>query len=438
MIRTLLRIGWLNLARDRVAQLMVFVLPISFFSIFAMIFGNARSGTSRVPVVVVDEDRTAASRGLVRALAREGGLRLVTTTRASGAPKSAPEVPVDRARAEQMVRGGDYSVALVIPAGFDSSLARFDGRGRPVLLLTDPSDPIAPQMVSGLLQQAAMTAAPDAMARNGVRMFDRYAGGLTALQRQRVESWLQLLRSRASADSAGRERGDTTALRAPGSDRAFSGLVAVEERKIAGQKRGGLMISYYAAGIAVMFLLFSASSAGGSLLEELESGTLDRVLTSRVRMTGLLAGKWLSLTRLGVLQITVMFLWAMIAFRLDLLHHLPGFALMTIATAATAAGFGLVLATACRTRQQLGGISTIVILTVSALGGSMFPRFLMSESLQRIGRVSFNAWALDGYIKVFWRDAPVGQLVPELAVLAAWSLALAILARLLARRWETA
>ena len=62
------------------------------------------------------------------------------------------------------------------------------------------------------------------------------------------------------------------------------------------------------------------------------------------------------------------------------------------------------LATLSRTRAQLSGLSTIVILTMSALGGSMFPRFLMSETMQKFGLVTFNAWALDGYLKVFWRD----------------------------------
>ena len=39
----------------------------------------------------------------------------------------------------------------------------------------------------------------------------------------------------------------------------------------------------------------------------------------------------------------------------------------------------------------------------------MFPRFLMSETMQKFGLLTFNAWALDGYLKVFWRDAPSGS-----------------------------
>ena len=153
----------------------------------------------------------------------------------------------------------------------------------------------------------------------------------------------------------------------------------------------------------------SCSSRRGQrrcLLDEEESGTLGRLLSSRAGMRGVLAGKWIFLTLVGVAQLTVMFVWGALVFGLPLASHLPGFALMTLATAAAAAGFGLLLATASRSRQQLAGISTIVILAMSATGGSMFPRFLMSPTMQKIGLVDVNAWALDGYLKVFWRELP--------------------------------
>lgn len=75
---------------------------------------------------------------------------------------------------------------------------------------------------------------------------------------------------------------------------------------------------------------------------------------------------------------------------------------------------------------------------MSALGGSMFPRFLMSESMQQVGLLTFNAWALDGYLKVFWRSAPLWQLWPQVLVLSTLTVVFLALARLLARRWETA
>jgi len=432
MIRTLLRVYWTSLSRDRVAQMMTFLLPMIFFSIFASVFGGRRDAMPRVNVAVVDLDRSKTSARLIRALQKETSLRVRVAARPAGAPASAAEVPLDRARAEAMVRNGELPVALVLPAGMDSSFLSFGGNAPAIEVLSDPSDPIASQMTAGLLQKAAMTAAPDALTRHGFDMMDRYAGGLTPEQKKARDRWLPAMRAQADSDVAG------TSATGSSNGGGFSGIVPVKITQVVGEKKDNGMVAFYAAGIAVMFLLFMSSAAGGALLDEVESGTLERVLSSRVGMTGMLAGKWLYITLLGSLQIIVMFLWAKMAFKLDFFSHLPGFAVMTPVTAACAAAFGLVLATACRTRQQLSGISTVVILSISAVGGSMFPRFLMSDSMQRMGLLTFNAWALDGYIKVFWRNARVTELWPQVLVLLAFMSGFLVVARLLARRWERA
>ena len=182
----------------------------------------------------------------------------------------------------------------------------------------------------------------------------------------------------------------------------------------------------------VVVPLFALANAG----VELGGGAVRDALTSPLGMGRLLFGKWLFVTLMGVLQMGVMFTWGALVFGLELARHLPGFLLVTLATAAAASAFGIVLASACRTRGQLGGISTIVILLMSAVGGSMFPRFLMSETMQRLGLLTFNGWALDGYLKVFWREAPLLELWPQLAVLSLLAAVFLAAARALARRWE--
>jgi ABC-2 type transport system permease protein len=283
-----------------------------------------------------------------------------------------------------------------------------------------------------------MSGMPDVFMGGGVSQFERFTGPLTPQQRRAVDQWLPQLRARSEGGPAGvvadAGAGRDSAAGAAG----LGGLVRTEVVPVLGRKNDTNIISFYAAAIAVMFLLFTASAVAGTLLDEVDSGTLERVLSTRVGMTGLLAGKWVWLTLLGMLQITVMFVYGMLAFRLDLLSHLPGFAVMTLFTAATTAAFGLFLASLCRTRAQLGGFSLLVILVMSALGGSMFPRFLMTPAMQKAGLLTFNAWALDGYVKVFWREAPLGALLPQLGVLAAWLVVFLVSARLFARRWERA
>jgi ABC-2 type transport system permease protein len=424
---TLLWVGSTNLRRDRVAQMLTFLLPIVFFSIFANVFGGqGDASTARIRIAVVDEDHSEVSARLIEGLRNEKSLRAQMTADGSGAG------PVlDRSAAERLVRAGEVPVAVVIPSGLGDAFSKngFAGGGPAIQLLSDVSDRIAPQMVLGLLQKVAMTAAPDLLMQGGMHQFEKYAGAMTPQQKAAVDAWLPRLK--AQGQSGGPAAADASAATMP------IGVEVVDVMRT--DNRRGSLISFYAAGIGVMFLLFSAvGGAGGALLEEAEAGTLERLLSTNIGMTGVLIGKWILLALVGCLQLTVMFLWGTIAFGLPLFSHLPGFAVMTIVTAAAAAALGLVLATLARSRAQLSGFSTILILTMSALGGSMFPRFLMSETMQKFGLLTFNAWALDGYLKVFWRQAPIWELWPQAIVLLVLTAMFLALARILARPWERA
>jgi len=281
----------------------------------------------------------------------------------------------------------------------------------------------------GLLQKAAMTAMPASMADEGMKYADEYMGGFTPAQRAKVDEELNALKKEQASGKIGTGNG--------GND-AGAGIVAVKTRAVVGEDKKSPMISFYAAAIGVMFLLFTASGSAGALLDEAESGTLERVLSTRVTMTRLLAGKLVFNTLLAFVQLVAMFLWGWAVFKLDFLSHVPGFVVMGLCTAFAVAAFGILLASACHTRAQLGALSTLLILIMSSVGGSMFPRFLMPESMQKAGLLTINAWAIDGFTKVFWRDLPVSDLWPQVAVLLAIGVVLFVVARRVARRWEVA
>ena len=431
------RTSLMGLRRDRASLALSFILPIAFFSIFAVIFGSRHDTVARISVILVDQDQSTASRQLVAALEREGSLRVETKPEAK---KNAP-APADytAVTAEAAVKAGDVSVALIIPHGWGANPISFrpdQANAGPTLeLLNDASDTIAPQMVSGLLQKAAMTAMPVTMAEQGMKYTGQYIGGLTPDQQKHMEANLALLRqlqARQAADAAN----PATEPGAGGS--GFGGLIAVKERSVVGENKNNPMISFYAAAIGVMFLLFTASGSAGALLDEAESGTLDRVLSSRISITDLLAGKLLFNTVLAFTQLVVMFLWAWAVFKLDFFSHIPGFIVMGLCSAVAVASFGLLLASLCHTRAQLGAVSTIVILTMSSIGGSMFPRYLMPPNIQKAGLFTINAWAIDGFTKVFWRDQPISALWPQVSVLLGVAVVLFLIARRIARRWEYA
>ncbi|NOY46643.1 MAG: ABC transporter permease, partial [Chlorobi bacterium] len=80
-----------------------------------------------------------------------------------------------------------------------------------------------------------------------------------------------------------------------------------------------------------------------------------------------------------------------------------------------------------KTRQQLQGLSTIIILVMSAIGGSMVPLFVMPAIMQKIAVVSVNYWGIQGFYDIFWRNLPIIEIVPKMSVLVGIGLIMTII-----------
>ena len=424
MIWTIIQTSWRRLRNNRSELVLTFIVPMVFFSIFALIFGSrdASSSTPKINVAISNEWPSELSDRTVSLLQEQKSLRIAEGSSKSNGPAT-NSISVNRMSAEDLVRRGMVSAAVVFTKPNPNK--PIDGSAE-VEILTDSFDQVASQVLTAVVQRAVMTANAEI---NKAQSMSNFAAPPTSTGDNGV--------SRAGyvdADlSASARRTYSTAISQPMNMPKPPTIATVD---IIGGKKANPVIAMYAAGIAVMFLLFSATTASGSLLEERENSTLDRLLCSRLNMDQLLLGKWAYLTIIGSIQMTLMFLWGAIVFGIDLQHHIEGFIAMTIVTAGAASSFALMLAALCKSRMQLGWVSTIVILTMSALGGSMVPRYLMSESIQTAGLWTFNAWALDGYNKIFWRELPLKDIGLELAVLAASGFVFIVAARVFAIRWE--
>ncbi len=494
MIRTIISISLLRLWHNRSELLLVFVVPVIFFSIFALIFaGRSDGSTPRITVAFADAVDSDVTRRAIELLTQQGSVRPYAVVRkgASGESPAEGEPQVERVtnqQAHDLVRRGIVNAAVVFLPPDDVAAAvgagehdesvppRPAGAAAPrVELLSDAYDQVASQVVVALVQQAlakaggeqsAVHAHSAALAKNApdVRsaaetdrgdLLDRYQ--LRRLSDQPIgpeaanAGPAAVVPAAAFGSPSGSAQVAVFDTPLGDSSASFVGgfpspplpaapppqLASVSMVDVLGEGKTNPAIAMYAAGIAVMFLLFSTTTAGGSLLEERENATLERLLSSQLTMDQLLMGKWLYLVLLGATQASVMFVWGWLVFGVDLLGHLDGFLVITLATAGAASSFALLLASVCRSRNQLNWVSIVAILSMSALGGSMVPRYLMSPAVQQLGLGTFNAWALEGYNKVFWRELPVRELWPELAVLTGCGFVFLVLARLLAVRWET-
>ena len=445
---------WINRPWEVV---LTFFLPIVFFSIFALIFGRGiRSQPSQsVPVSLIDEVKDLRSQEWVQLLKSDPQLRFDKLN----------EGGMSGEQAKSRIQRGDLTACIVIrPISHSLNSDREKLFPWSITILADQSDQLAVGYVESTVRASLTRLAMSKLSPEGMGVSATELGVNQVDRRQAVPGVHQAEGDEVLLAPAAKLTPNAPAQRMDGiSQELLSDLPQVEReldllrngsagKPVAEEQPLGIpvqvqnvldagkanpVVSMYAAGIAVMFLLFNASAGSGVLIDERANQTLDRLLGSHLSMDQLLLGKWFYMTFLGMLQVTVMFIWASRVFGVNLVEHLDGFFMMTIATSLAASGFGLFLATLCQSRAQLNGISTVVVLTMSALGGSMVPRYLMNESLQHAGLLTFNAWAIDGYDKIFWRELPVNTLGPQLAVLTLSGVLFLSIARLLAIRWES-
>ncbi len=355
---------------DKKGMILTFLLPILLITLFAFAFGGAGSskeGSRPTQIIVADEDQSNESKTLINRL---------------GAMKEFRVKETNAAVAEKLVKKGDEAAVLIVHKGFSDSINA--GSVPFIELKYDAAREAETGMLRGALTGKLIGLIGSApMAKNAIARFDKQYPGMDSLMRAGIHQQIASNFSPETTEAQGASFLTSTAI------------VADEESS------PGLV--HAVAGTAIMMLLFSVSGMGASLLDEKEGGTLKKLLYSPLPPHNILFGKMLSVNIISISQLLIMFTYAALAFGLDTFSHLLMLVPMIICTAYTCSAFGVFLASIAKTRPQVQGLSTLVVLTMSAIGGSMIPSFTMPEFMQKISVFSVNYWGIQGFYDIFWR-----------------------------------
>jgi ABC-2 type transport system permease protein len=402
MTGAVLRALFLELVRDRGALVMAFVLPVVFFLVFAWIFAGTGGGDLVIRLAVADTVDDDDSRTLLEALAGDAAISVV----ARG----------DADAVREAVRRGGADAGLIVRSRLRADA---DAPAEPPLVLCfDPTKAVAVSMLAGRVQRAYVQALPDVALTEVVTALDRRFLQLTQAQQDRLELGMRALRENGTAD-----------------DQDPFGALYVQE-PVVGRRDDVNLIAYYAGAVAMLFVLFSAVHGAISLLDERDAGIIDRVLAGPAGIRVLVRARFLFLSIQSFVQVAIIFVVAWLGYGVDLPGNLGGWAITSVAVSMSAAGLALAIVTACQSRRQAQAVSNFAILIVSAIGGSMVPRFFMPPLLRKLGWLTPNTWGLEAYTSVFWRGDSLDALVLPLALLVASGLVGLAVAQGLARRWE--
>ena len=176
--------------------------------------------------------------------------------------------------------------------------------------------------------------------------------------------------------------------------------------------------------LETVFLIFwIVSLLASAVLIEKREGTFRRLLVAPMGRGVTLFGKLLPYYIINVLQLAIMLGASSLLFGLNLGNSPAGLILVCLAAAATATGLGVLVAALARTDAQIGGLTTLLLLSMSALGGCFVPRFVMPDWLQKAGLITPHAWALDAFQDLFVRGYGLVEVLPKVGVLALFAAA---------------
>lgn len=414
MIGQILATTWKDLKillKDAGGLATLFLMPTMFIFVMTLALGGIFSsdGDNPIEILAVNNDTGTIGDQIIEGLRETEGFAVETEWEG---------IALTRATAEALIVDQKRSIAVIIPADFSDTIERsvFETptdetpQKAQIDLVVDPtlsSQIIGPVKgtLTGLSQQTIMKG----IAPRGIDLFldqiDQTAGASLPI------AFRETMREQAVRSTAG--GGDT------------SSVVEVVQMQPADMEieQTPNSVQQNVPGWTLFGVFFISQTLATSLLEEKKVGTFRRLLVAPMSRAALLLGKLTPFLIVNLVQIVLMFAVGVFimplvgAPKLELGSHPEALILISLAVSLAATGLGLLIAALARTAEQIGGIGSLLVVTMAALGGVMVPRFVMPDFMQTVGLITPHAWALTAYQDVLVRGYGVARILPEVAVL---------------------
>ncbi len=406
MLNQILAFVWKDLKiffKDPGAVVLIFLQPFMFIVVMSYaLSGLFGSSEKPIPILAVNQDRGTQAAALLQELDALEAFRVETTWQGQ---------TLTRETAERLIRDEQRSLVLIFPPDFSAVLeqdpAAPQRQTTRIELLLDPAtSPRIVEPLQGTLQGLLERTAYRAMLPKGVDfLFDALAPQVPAEQRQAFKTQAQ------QAMSGG--------LLGEGDP-----IVAVERTVLPDMRVEKFPDTFQqnVPGYTIYGIFWIVSLLTGSVLQEKQSGTFRRIMVAPIHRATLLAGKLLPYYLINLIQIGIMLGGSSVLFGMSLGHSPAGLVMVSLAAAATATGLGVLIASLVRTPSQAGGLTVLLLLTFSALGGCFVPRFLMPDWLKTLGLITPHAWALDAYQDLLVRGYGLMEVLPRVGALAMFAL----------------
>jgi ABC-2 type transport system permease protein len=375
-MRKLFLIGFKDLKlvfRDKAA--LTFMLLAPFLLTLAMGFvtgaygSSGSSGISQINIILVNRDGGQLGQALVDLFQSADLTDLV-----------APALVSDPGTARAQIDAGEAAAAVIIPDGFTDNIIPTNnqapsGEVLPIEIYKNPLAPVSAGVIQSIVEEFVS------------RVETGRVGGQVIVTQMLTAGLITPDQISAIASEMGQRQADAV-VQAP--------AITLQAAQSGQAQKAFNPMAYMAPSMALMFLIFTVSNGGRSILLEQAGGTLPRLLVSPTNSAQVLIGKIFGVYLTGVVQMLILIVACSLLFGIQWGDPL-GMLVLVLAAVFAATGWGMLITSLARTPGQVSSIGTAIMLTFAILGGSFIQTSIMPGWFQWLSRITPNAWGMTGF-----------------------------------------
>ncbi len=177
----------------------------------------------------------------------------------------------------------------------------------------------------------------------------------------------------------------------------------------------------------VLFMFLTGLTGSAVLIQNRHLGVTTRMAGTPTSVRTIVTGE--ALGRFAIVFVQGIYIMAATTLLFGVGWGDPlGAAGILVLFSAVGAGAAMMFGAVFRNDQQAGGVAIVAGIGLAALGGSMLPIELFSDTLLKVARFTPHYWANDAFAEVLRHDASVSDILPQLGALAAFAFVLMAIA----------
>lgn len=190
---------------------------------------------------------------------------------------------------------------------------------------------------------------------------------------------------------------------------------------------GGNPYNQSSPGILVQFTIFGLVTSAGILVQERKTRTLQRMLTTSIHRSEIIAGHLLAQFLLIFSQEAMLVIFGQLALNVNYFRAPLGTLLMMVAMALWVASMGLFIGVLAKSDDQVILFSLIAMFFFCSIGGAWFPLEGTGRIFAAVGGASPGAFAMTGFQNILIRGQGLAEVLMPMGLLLAYALGFFVL-----------